>query len=134
MKKFYIIFLIGISTTILFFTLIYLYFLSPIIFFVEYDPENIIGSYSSPNRKNVINFYLKNGGSLSHDSVVGTYSSLDENENEIKFFFEYPCFQVNVKEWYDEDTVLLEWYDPQIETNKTLKIDFKKSLHHFRKH
>lgn len=68
---------------------------------------------------------------LSYDSVVWTYNSLCENET--KFFFEYLYNRVFIKELCDKDNVLIECYNPKIRKNKTLKINFKKSIHHFSK-
>ena len=54
-------------------------------------------------------------------------------ENETKFFFEYLYNRVFIKELCDKDNVLIECYNPKIRKNKTLKINFKKSIHHFSK-
>lgn len=71
--------------------------------FLEYEEDEFL--YSIINEDKKVSFYLKLGGSLNGDSVLGVY---EKNNEQHIIVFAYPTHNIDA-EWIDRDKLRIKW-------------------------
>lgn len=71
--------------------------------FLEYEEDEFL--YSIINEDKKVSFYLKSGGSLNGDSILGVYEK--GNKKRI-IVFAYPTHKVDA-EWINKEMIRIKW-------------------------
>lgn len=91
--------------------------------FLDYEEDEFL--YSIINGDKKISFYLKSGGSLNGDSVLGVYEK--GNKKRI-IVFAYPTHNIDA-EWIDRDTLRIKWKNSY--TGKVIIKNFDVNKEHY---
>lgn len=94
--------------------------------FVNYDEKNVVNEV--PLGEKSVVFYLRDGGSLSHDSILGVYK---EGEKKKKVIFLYPTYNVSAH-WQQDGRLAFSWIDAYTNEKKAAVIDVEKEVYDWR--